>query len=185
MMIITGARSAQRTFCFCLQQQTVCVLNDHCSANGHVPLINLNSSFIAHSLGDIEYFCVMKKTLWVPPSLFAKELQFVVCFRLANVRCQQSFSRANGANVQQNVRCVRCAERTPDLCSKKWCETLRVKHMTQAFTQNRPGGDLPWGRLRTFSDVTIMCFLVRAFPMLARGYVYNKLNTLYRPRVPD
>ncbi len=40
------------------------------------------------------------------------------------------------------------------------------KHMTQAFTQNRPGGDLPWGRLRTFSDVTIMCFFVRVFPVL-------------------
>ncbi len=45
--------------------------------------------------------------------------------------------------------------------------------MTQAFTQNRPGGDLPWGRLRTFSDVTIMFFFVRGFAMLARGYVYN------------
>ena len=65
-----GSIQPSERFVFCLQQQTVCPLNDHCSANGHVSLINSNSSFIAHSLGDIEDFCVMKKTLWAPPSLF-------------------------------------------------------------------------------------------------------------------
>ncbi len=116
-----GARSAQRTLnVFCLQQQTVCALNDHCSANDHVSLINSNSSIIAHSLGDIEYFCVIKKTLWASPSLCAIAnspdnfvSRFVVCFRSVNVRCEQSFSRANGANVQQNVCCVHYAERAP------------------------------------------------------------------------
>ncbi len=50
-----GLRSVQRTFCFlfCLQQQTVCALNDHCSANGHVSVIYSNSSLIVHSLSDI------------------------------------------------------------------------------------------------------------------------------------
>ncbi len=63
--------SPANLFVFCLQQQTFCMLNDHCSGNGHVSLINSNSSPIAHSLGDIEYLCVMKKTMWAPPSLFA------------------------------------------------------------------------------------------------------------------
>ncbi len=57
-------------FVFCLQQQTACALNDHSSAKGHVSLIYSNSSLIAHTLGDMGYFCVMKKTLWAPPSLF-------------------------------------------------------------------------------------------------------------------
>ena len=46
-------------------------VNDHCSANGHVSLRYFNSSLTAHSLGDIGYFCVMKKTLLAPPSLCA------------------------------------------------------------------------------------------------------------------
>ncbi len=83
-----GLSSVQRMFLFvclfvCFQQQTVFVLNDHCSANGHVSLI---SSLIAHSLGDIGYFCVIKNILWAPPSLFAiANTRFVVCFRLLTV----------------------------------------------------------------------------------------------------
>ncbi len=71
LMGYQGPVQPSEHFVFCLQQQTVCALNDHCSANGHVSLINSNSSVIAQSLGDIEYFCVMKKTLWAPTSLFA------------------------------------------------------------------------------------------------------------------
>ncbi len=71
-------------------------LNNHCSANGHVSLINSNSSRIAYFLGDIEYFiCVMKKTLWAPPSLFAianSDLSF------ASVR--RTFA-ANSRSVEQ------------------------------------------------------------------------------------
>ncbi len=48
-----GPVQPSERFVFCLQQQTVCALNDHCSANGHVSLINSNSSVIAHSLGYI------------------------------------------------------------------------------------------------------------------------------------
>ncbi len=114
----SGARSAQRTFCFVFATANGLRAERSLFSKRSRALINSNSSFIVHSLGDIEYFFVMKKTLWVPPSLFAIantpicRLQFVVC-RLANVRCEQSFSRANGANVQQNVRCVRWAERAP------------------------------------------------------------------------
>ncbi len=45
-----GPVQPSERFVFCLQQQTVCALNDHCSANGHVSLINSNASFIAHSV---------------------------------------------------------------------------------------------------------------------------------------
>ncbi len=52
---------------------------------------------------------------------------FVVCFRSANVRCGQSFSRTNGANVQQfkYVLCVRCTERTP------WIDAWHVARIGQ------------------------------------------------------
>ncbi len=52
-------------FIFCLQQQTVCALNDHCSGNCHVSLIYSNSSLIAHSLGDIEYFYPIGSAIFV------------------------------------------------------------------------------------------------------------------------
>ncbi len=42
------------------------------------------------------------------------ERSLLSCFRSANVHCEQSFSRANRANVQQNVRCIRWTERSPD-----------------------------------------------------------------------
>ncbi len=92
-----GSVQYSERFVFCLQQQTVCALNDHRSANGHVPLIYSDSSLIAHSLGDIQCFCVIKKTLWAPPFLFAIH----------------SKSRANGANVQQNVRCTEWTKLLP------------------------------------------------------------------------
>ncbi len=82
-------------------------LSDFASRSSLVSLINSNASLIAHILGDIEYFYVVKMTLWAPPSLFAIANIPICRFRIANVRCEQSFSRANGANVQQNIRCVR------------------------------------------------------------------------------
>ncbi len=75
----------------------VCGLDDHCSAKGHVSPVCSNFSFIAHSLGAIEYFYVMKKTLWKRP---------FVCYSK-----HSDLSFANGANVRQSVRCT---ERTPD-----------------------------------------------------------------------
>ncbi len=33
-------------------------------ANGHVSAVYFNTSLIAHAMGDIGYFCIMKKTLW-------------------------------------------------------------------------------------------------------------------------
>ncbi len=76
---------------------SVCnTLNDHCSANGHVPLIYADSSLIAHSLGDIQYFCVIKKILWAPPSLFAIAKHSDLS--LASV--QQTFA-ANSCLVEQ------------------------------------------------------------------------------------
>ncbi len=51
-----------------------------------------------------------EKTLWAPPSLFLElRHQFFVWFRSANVRCEQSFIRAKGANVC----CFRWSERSP------------------------------------------------------------------------
>ncbi len=43
-----GPVQPSERFVFCLQQQTVCALNDYCSANGHVSLINSNSFLIAY-----------------------------------------------------------------------------------------------------------------------------------------
>ncbi len=111
--------STVSVFVSCLQQQTVSTLNEHCSANGHMSVIYSNSSLIAHSVANRDYFALRKRPYGHRHLCSLQQtLQFVVCFRLANVRCEHSFSRAN---IQQNVCCVRCTERTPGSHTHWWC----------------------------------------------------------------
>ncbi len=78
----------------------------------------------------------IRLAIWAP-SLFAiANTRFVVCFRSANVRCEQLFNRANGANVQQNVRCGRCTERTLGLTFSQTTSITEGPHGT-AHMKNR------------------------------------------------
>ncbi len=113
----SGLRSAQWTFFF-----SVC--NSKWSA--HWPIT------IQHTATCHKYIQILPLSpkVWAIKSTFAlwkrpygrrhlcslqQTLQFVVCFCSAKVHCEQSFSTANGANVQQNVHYARCTERTPGL----------------------------------------------------------------------
>ncbi len=56
-----------------------------------------NTPLITHAMGNIQYFCVTKKTV-APPFLFTTANSPI--FPLVPFSSKQSFSRANGANVQ-------------------------------------------------------------------------------------
>ncbi len=98
----------------CSQQQTIGSLNDDHLANSHVSGTSCITPLITHAMGDIGYFDAIKKAPWVLGSFWLEQiLRFFVWFCLPNVRCEQSYSRANGANVQSNVRYVLWSERSP------------------------------------------------------------------------
>ena len=89
-----GTRSVQRTqqtFCFLFAIVNSLTAEWSLFSKRSLSLIYSISSLFANSLGNIGYFCVMRKILWAPPSLFTiyskhSDLLFASVQQTANSR---------------------------------------------------------------------------------------------------